>query len=65
MNKTNNQSNPNATDVKEIYFRKGGVGYTINVFNTSREEAIKIYEAIEQCKEVSFACAFVENGHRI
>ena len=60
-----NQSNPTATDVKQIYFRKANEEYKINVFNTSREEAIKIYEAIEQCKEVTFACAFVEGGNRI
>jgi hypothetical protein len=64
--KMNNQGNPDATDVTEISFRCKGKEYRIFTIDTTREEAVQIYEAISEGNpNVTMACAFVKGGGRL
>ena len=66
MTTPNNQGNPDATDVTEISFRCKGKEYRIKTFNTTREEAVKVYEAISAGNpDVTMACAFVKGGGKL
>lgn len=60
-----NTSNPNARDVTTITFRAKGQEFNIPVFSMTREQAIQVYEMIQQQPEVAFACAFVVGGGRL
>lgn len=65
MAKMNNQFNPDATDVIEIYFRRGMEECKIKTVDLRREDAVWIYETIAEDPSVTFACAFVKGGDRL
>jgi len=66
MTTADNTGNPDARDVTEIAFRCRGVQYRIRTFDTSREEAVQVYEAISAGNpDVTMACAFVSGGNKL